>query len=297
MMKLLRMSIFVALALFVGISVPAPATAKIVIEVTATEPEYAGQDRAIWDLFEQENPNITIKITPINEDTEAAYQTRIAAGDPADIRTNIFFPNKDNYQVYANLLTLPVKNWEYLTYNGKMVFEQTSGIKNYAPSFNVQLGPFRTFIFYADEMRKAGLDPKNSVKTLADLDAFLAKLHTYVKTRSDLQYTFDAGWSANAWGRTHLEAVVVATGGTKEQMRDLFRGKIKWTDMQNNPFVPALKKMKEWYDKGYLPRKWWTRAWETEYETGFIAKKSILAFHGPWLFDKTLAQRPPSVPM
>ena len=43
---------------------------EIVIEVSATQPEYFAQDRAIWDLYEEENPNVKIELFSINEDTE-----------------------------------------------------------------------------------------------------------------------------------------------------------------------------------------------------------------------------------
>ena len=58
--------------------------------------------------------------------------------------------------------------------------------------------------------------------------------------------------------------VALAAGGlgaSKQDVRDLYTGKIKWTDLDNNPYVPFFAFLKEIYDAGYLPENWWTREW------------------------------------
>lgn len=280
-----------ALTLALVYSGQARAVDVVELEVSATQPEYMAQDRAIWDLYEEENPNVKIKLFPINEDTEAAYQARVAAGDPADIR-GLLFPTQDNYKTYMNLLEVDFPWWDRLTYDAKTIFEKTFGVKGYAPAVNVRAGLFFSFIYYADEMDKAGLDPKKSVKTVDDLRDLLEKLKAYVETRDDLEYVLDTGWHPRAWGRWMVEAWGVGLGASKQEMIDLFTGKIEWTDEAKNPLVPVFKLMKEFTDKGYFPAKWWTRGWEQEYESSFIGRKSILTYHGPWMWNKTLAQQP-----
>lgn len=262
----------------------------VVLEVSATQPEYFAQDRAIWDLYEDENPNVKIELLTINEDTEAAFQARVAAGDPPDIR-GLTFPTQDNYQTYVNLLDIDFPWWDKANYDARTIFEQTHGIKGYAPAFNVQGGLFLNFIYHADEMQKAGLDPK-SIKNVDDLRAFLEQLKAYVETRDDVEYVLDIGWHPRFWGRWMLEAWSLGLGATKGDMRDLWTGKVKFTDKENNPLVPALELVKEFTEKGYLPDNWWNRAWEQEFESSFITEKSIFAYHGPWLWNKVLAQNP-----
>ena len=276
---------------FAVVGLTGMATAQeTVLEVSATQPEYFAQDRAIWDLYEEENPGVKIDLFAINEDTEAAFQARVAAGDPPDIR-GLTFPTQDNYKTYLNLSEIDFPWWDRANYDARQIFEQTHGVKGYAPAFNVQGGLFLNMIYYADEMKMAGLDPK-SVKSVDDLRALLETLKIYVDGRDDLEYVLDIGWHPRFWGRWMLEAWAVGLGASKEDVRDLWTGKIAWTDEANNPLVPALQLAKEFTEKGYFPKNWWNRAWEQEFEASFITGKSILAVHGPWLWNKVMAQNP-----
>lgn len=262
----------------------------VVLEVSATQPEYFAQDRAIWDLYEEENPDVKIELFSINEDTEAAFQARVAAGDPPDIR-GLTFPTQDNYKTYLNLLEIDFPWWDKANYDARTIFEQTHGVEGYAPAFNVQGGLFLNVIYHADEMEKAGLDPK-SVENVDDLREMLEKLKAYVETRDDLEYVLDIGWHPRFWGRWMLEAWGISLGASKGDFRKLWTGEIAFTDQENNPLVPALKLVREFTEKGYFPDNWWNRAWEQEFESSFITEKSILAVHGPWLWNKVLAQNP-----
>lgn len=285
--RALRLAGTIATAVLLG---GAAAGAQTVLEISATQPEYFAQDRAIWDLYEDENPGVTIELFSINEDTEAAYQARVAAGDPADMRS-LVFPTRDNYQTYMNLLEIDYPSWDLFTYDIRSIFEQTAGVEGYLPAINVRDGLFFTFVYYADRMEEAGLDPK-SVETVDDLRAFLEELKTYVESQDDLEYVLDIGWQPRVWGRWMLEAWGIGMGATKQDFRDLWTGEIRWDDVERNPFVPALELSKEFTEKGYFPPNWWNRAWEQEYEASFISQRSILGYHGPWLWNKTLAQNP-----
>lgn len=289
MMKWIMGSGLVAWSAAIGITTMAHAQ-EVVLEVSATQPEYFAQDRAIWDLYEEENPGVKIELMSINEDTEAAFQARVAAGDPPDIR-GLTFPTQDNYMTYVNLAELDFPWWDKANYDARTIFEQTHGVEGYAPAFNVQGGLFLNFIYHADELEKAGLDPK-TIKSVDDLRAFLEELKAYVGTRDDIEYVLDIGWHPRFWGRWMLESWGVGLGASKEDFRDLWTGKIAFTDKENNPLVPALELVREFTEKGYLPPNWWNRAWEQEFESSFITEKSIFAMHGPWLWNKVLAQNP-----
>lgn len=260
------------------------------LEVIATEPEYQAQDAAIWSIYERENPGVKINVVSVNEETEPAYSARVAGGNPADIRANIFFPTKDNYQIYYDVRNLDCVDWSLFSYDARSSFKQTHGI-DYQPSVNVQNNPFRSFVYYENVMQDAGLDPK-SITTLEELDAFLAALKEYVDRNPEMDIVLDAGFLPAAWGRFNNEIWATGFGATKQEVRDLYLGKIAWTDKDANPMVPFFEKLHEWYAKGYMPEKWWQRSWEQEFEASFINGRSALAFHGPWIFDKVLAQNP-----
>lgn len=265
---------------------------KVTIEVVSVQPEYIEQERQVWDIYMEENPNVDIKLISVNEDQVTAYMARIAANEgPAIMDRTIPIPDKTNYEIYVNLLDIEYPYWDQLTGNPKGVFEANTGIKGYVPSVNVlETFPF-TFLYYVDEMKKAGIDTSN-IKTWDDVDALLAELKAYVDKTDSLDYVLDTGWQNWVWGYCFPNVISVSLGSTNQEIVDLYTGKISWTDLDNNPVVPFFEKMKEYYDKGYLPHNWWTREWENDFEAGFINRKSIFTLHGPWIWDKTLAADP-----
>ena len=62
---------------------PAAAGGEVQLEVKSVQPEYSAQSRQIWDVYQEQNPNVKITLVDVNEDTQAAYDARIAAGNPA----------------------------------------------------------------------------------------------------------------------------------------------------------------------------------------------------------------------
>ena len=259
------------------------------IEVVASNPEYEAQEREAWSVYEKANPNVKIKLVSFND--ENALQTRIAGGDPPAICTRIYGElDKTTYKNYVNLMEINYPYLDKLQIDPKAGFEKETGIKDYMPTL-VTVGSWGrwAFLYHKDEMDKAGLNPRDTVKTMDDLDKFLVDLKGYVDKTPSIKYVWDTGWSGFIWGRSFMTAFAFAQGSDQNTINDLWSGKIAWDDMEKNPYVPVFKKIKEWYDKGYLPKEWWTRIWDTDFEAGFIAKKSIFTLHGPWLWDKVLA--------
>ncbi len=83
-----------------------PAAEEVTLDVMAPAPEYANAYREIWNVFESKNPGIKINLFSINEDTKAAYEAKIAAGQlPAMENTQDLqiTANKTNYQMFLNL--------------------------------------------------------------------------------------------------------------------------------------------------------------------------------------------------
>jgi ABC-type glycerol-3-phosphate transport system substrate-binding protein len=265
--------------------------APIVLDVRASQPEYMAKERQVWDLFESENPGIKINLFSVNEDEEAAFNARLAAGNPPAINLHAYAQSVPQSENLMDLRTIDFKWWGNFTYDVKNAWKNQFGVDK-LPILQYAAGPLASFIYYKDEMAKSGLDPQ-SIRTVSDLDTFLGKLKKYVDGRSDLRYVIAAGWHPWCWPYQFMSHLItVFDPQAQAKVAKLFTGKAKWTDLANNPYVPAFAKLKDWYDKGYLPKQFWTLAWEDDFEAAFIGHKAIMTFHGPWLWDKVEAANP-----
>jgi ABC-type glycerol-3-phosphate transport system substrate-binding protein len=262
------------------------AAKPVELEVVASQPEYASQEQEIWKMYTEANPHVTIKMTTVNEDTAAAFNTRIAAGDCPDIQSYVGV-SKDSYQTYQNLATINYPYWDLIQFDAKNLYSESNGTEaGYVPVMHPYSGVTFSFVYYEDLMDKTGLKPRDTIRTMADLDKFLADLKAASKA-NNIKYPLEMGWHSWCVFSQEIDELAVAMGANQTLLKDLWiNQKISWTDIANNPYVPAFQKLKEWYEKGYLPQKWWTRNWESDFEAGFIAKNSILAFHGPWIWSK-----------
>lgn len=266
----------------------------VVIELLLVEAEYTNQTAELLKLYTQENPHVTFKIHGWTEGQDAVWEARIAAGDPPHIFENAPANQitKDRYSFLWDLRQLEYPYWDRYPYDVRARWGEAFGVPNYLPILPVWAPVLRTFIYDAEKMEEAGLNPKETVRTPEDLDAFLANLKKYVDSKGgSLQYVFDMGWNPNGFGRGVPFALTTMVASLDEQY-DVWQGKIRWDDMERSPYAKSFALFKKWYDLGYFPRRFWTRQWEPDYEAGFIAGKSILTWHGPWLWDKYLAAKP-----
>jgi ABC-type glycerol-3-phosphate transport system substrate-binding protein len=165
---------------------------QVEITYVASQPEYEGQEKQIWAVFEEQNPDIKINMMSINESDSAAFVTRVVAGDPpADIMGNCAGAlSKDTYQHFVNLRDIDFEWWDNYTYDVKNQYAIITGIEDFTPTVNPFQGFKFSFIFYEDLMEEAGLDPKGTVRTLDDLRAFLADLKAYVDQDPDVEYVW-----------------------------------------------------------------------------------------------------------
>jgi ABC-type glycerol-3-phosphate transport system substrate-binding protein len=261
------------------------------LEVTFVGPEREAMYEEIWALYMEQNPHVEINLLLVEDAAIPAIEARIAAGDPPDMAQRWFNTNQFNYTNFVNLLEVDFPYWERITYDVAGAWETAFGIEDYVPGINIWQPPLSSFIYHADEMSKTGLNPRDTVRSMAALKAFLAKLKAYIDSRSDLSYVFDEGWHI-LWAELWPTMFVHALGHSPQELDELYLGRIRWDDMSNNPFVDYFRLFKDFYDRGIMPDKWSQRDWSAEYEAGFIGKKSIFTFHGPWLFDKVFAQDP-----
>ncbi len=258
----------------------------VTLEVVASQPEYAATEMEIWNIYMEENPHVTIDMISINEDTAAAYNTRVASGDAPDLILNAGV-DKNDYKTYQNLADIGYPYWDLITFDAINLYSTENGTEEgYVPCLNPFSGITFSFIYYEDEMEAAGLAPRDTVRSMDDFDAFLAELKTYVDASDSIKYTLDMGWHSWCVFNQQIDELAVAMGTNQTELTELWMGRTAWNDVEANPYVPAFEKLKEWYDMGYLPEKWWTRNWESDFEAGFTARSSILCFHGPWLWTK-----------
>ncbi|HML20892.1 MAG TPA: ABC transporter substrate-binding protein [Aggregatilinea sp.] len=267
----------------------------VTLDVIARQPEYLNLQRQIWDIFERENPGIKINLFAVNENEYAALQARIAGGYIPHIATTPTTTTDapvEAYSLYYNLSELSDEDfpwWDRWTFDIKNAFTDIYGVPG--PRSLEIMAPWTcTWHWHQDLMEEAGLDPR-SVTTWEEFQALIEQGTEWAKSRSDVDHFLDLGWHplvalvwTNAWALAFPE-------GQQENQNACWRGEKKFND-EDSPWRPVFQWLKDSYDKGILPESWWTREWEADFEASYIAKKSVMVFHGPWLWDKALAADP-----
>lgn len=290
-----RVGVLVIIMLLLSVHLFATASTEkpgvIELEVMGQQPEYQSNDEALWDLYMADHPGVNVTVREINEGQEEALAARVAAGNPPHLASRISpHPNPSNYTTFVNLLEVDAVNLDNVAVDLNALYEQALGVTGYVPALPFFGGVFWSFIYYEDVLEDAGLDA-STIRTWDDLDQFLAELKVYVDADPDISIVFDLGWDAWVTGNNLFDTWAISLGAEYSDLEDLFFGRINWTDLENNPYVPVFEKLKEYYELGYLP-EWWARNWETDYEAGMIAGNSVFGWHGPWLWGKILAERP-----
>lgn len=260
------------------------------IEVVLGTPEYVAIEKELWAAYEEKHPDVEFSVQGINEDGMPAFVARIAAGDVPDITPDQDpVPDKDNYKIYLDLRTIRYPHWsESVGFDGRTIWEKQFGIA-YTPGLVWRGGRYLSFVYFKEEMDKVGLDPRQTVRTFNDLENVLAKLKAYTAGNPQMSYALDIGWDSWLLGAHFFPALANALGGDMDAQEALLRGKTSWRDAEKNPYAKAFALLKDWTAKGYLPDRWWTRAWESDMETSFIGRKSLMIFHGPWIWAKASA--------
>lgn len=265
----------------------------VTIEVSDRHSEYHAQFRQVWDLYEEENPHVKVELFHVNEDTTKLFEARVASGDPPDmcVETHV---NQFSYKNFIDLNTIGYEHFDKWPFDYAAQYKQLLGIEDYIPVIGPFAGYNLTFVYYRDEMDKAGLNPRESVRTVQDLKEFLYNLKAYVDSRSDLEYVWDTGYHAGMWSDQYFLALFAGMFGAEIGKDDveLYFGRKRWDIKSDNIYVPVLELMKELTGDGILPSNWPSRQWEQDFENSFISRKSIFCFHGPWIWNKVFASDP-----
>jgi ABC-type glycerol-3-phosphate transport system substrate-binding protein len=275
----------------------APAAAEeVTLDVIASQPEYIDAEKQIWDVFTAENPNIKVNMYAVNEDTVGAFRAKIAGGYMPAITQPWALADQGvtatNYNTFVDVGKLDFPWFDRWTYDVKNAFSNVYGVPG-PRSLEVFAGFLFTWQYRTDLMAETGLDPRKDVKSWDDLKAFLEKGAAWVKAHPDkADHFWDLGWHGWVWGYNYLPMLPLAfADGQVEQQAACWTGKAKF-NAPDSPYRHTFEFLKEASDKKWVPDKCWTREWESDMEASFIANKSVMMLHGPWVWDKLLAANP-----
>ncbi|MEA3335035.1 MAG: ABC transporter substrate-binding protein [Chloroflexota bacterium] len=262
---------------------------EIVLDIRASQPEYLNAERQIWDIYEAQNPGVKVNLFAVNEDQVAAFEAKMAGGYVPAMDLHGAAVDAGNYQNYVNLLDVDFEWFDRWQYDVRTAAEELTGVPG-VYALDPFLGRFFTWQYHADLMEELGLDPRE-IQTQADLKQFLADCTAAVAERDDIDFCWDQGWHNWVWGGNYFGMWPLShADGQRDRQRDSFLGQIE--DPAEDPFRHSFEWIKEAYQSGWMPEEFWLREWETDMETSFIARKSLMMLHGPWTWDKMLAADP-----
>jgi ABC-type glycerol-3-phosphate transport system substrate-binding protein len=156
-------------------------------------------------------------------------------------------------------------------------------------SLDVFQGFVMTWQYNKELMDEAGLDPQADVKSWDDLKKWLDEGTAWVQTKDGVDWFYNQAWHNWIFGNNYMDAIPLAfADGQRDRQRDCWMGKAKF-NAEDSPYRHTYEFFVEANDKGWLPPSMWTRQWEGDMEASYIAGKSVMMLHGPWVWDKALA--------
>ena len=267
------------------------APAGEVVELDAMSlAEYEGPYREIWNVFNATHEGIKMNVFSINEDTAAAHEAKVAGGYlPAISLTQemqIFF-DANNYEMAVDLSSFDFPWWDRFTVDFKSAWPDLYDLSG-PRSLDPLQGYVFTWQYNADLMNEAGLDPQNDVKSWDDMKKWLDQGTKWAESRDDVDYFWNQAW--HNWVFWHYTEMwpLAWEDGSRERQKACYLGEAKF-NADDSPFRHTFEWYKEAYDNGWLPESFWTRLWEGDMEASYIAGKSVMMNHGPWVWDKALA--------
>ena len=268
----------------------APEAAAVTIDVMSLA-EYEAPYREIWNFFQSKNPGIKVNVFSINEDTAAAHEAKVAGGYlPAIELTQemqIFF-DKSNYEMAVDLSQINFEwwdRWEFDVKNAWADLHKLSGPR----SLDFFQGFAMTWQYNKELMDKAGLDPQADVKSWDDLKKWMDEGTKWAAGTDGVDWFYNQAWHNWIFGNNYTDAISLAfADGQRARHVDCWLGKANF-NAEDSPYRHYYEFFKEANDKGWIPPSMWTRQWEGDMEASYIAGKSVMMLHGPWVWDKALA--------
>ncbi len=274
---------------------PAPTTApaaagKVMLEVMALA-EYEAPYQEIWGVFNAGHEDIEVKVFSINEDTAAAHEAKVAGGYlPAIELTQemqIFF-DKNNYEMAVNLGELDFEWWDRWQFDVKNLWSNLHNLPG-PRSLDVFQGYVVTWQYNDELMQQSGLDPHRDVKTWADMQKWLAEGAAWAAKTDGVDWFYNQAWHNWVFGNIYTD--LIPTGyadGQRANQVDCWLGKAKF-NAEDSPYRHFYQFYLDAHKGGWMPPSMWTNVWEGDMEASYIAGKSVMMLHGPWVWDKALA--------
>jgi ABC-type glycerol-3-phosphate transport system substrate-binding protein len=146
-----------------------------------------------------------------------------------------------------------------------------------------------TWQYNKELMDESGLDPQADVQSWDDLKKWLDEGTAWVQTKDGVDWFYNQAWHNWVFGNNYMDAIPLAfADGGRDRQRDCWLGKAAF-NAEDSPYRHAYEFFVEANDKGWIPPSMWTRQWEGDMEASYIAGKSVMMLHGPWVWDKALA--------
>jgi ABC-type glycerol-3-phosphate transport system substrate-binding protein len=268
----------------------APAGEEVTLDIMSLA-EYEGPYREIWNVFEATHPDIKINVFSINEDTAAAHEAKVAGGYlPAIELTQemqIFF-DKNNYEMAVNLGELDFPWWDRWQFDVKNVWSDLHSLPG-PRSLDLFQGFVMTWQYNQELMDQAGLDPTRDVQSWDDLKVWLDEGTAWAANTDGVDWFWNQAWHNWIFGNNYMDAIPLAfADGQRDRQVEAWLGKAKF-NAEDSPYRHTYEFFVEANDKGWMPPSMWTRQWEGDMEASYIAGKSVMMLHGPWVWDKALA--------
>ena len=263
---------------------------KVVLEVMSLA-EYEASYQEIWNVFNNSNEDIEVSVFSINEDTAAAYEAKVAGGYlPAIELTQemqIFF-DKNNYEMALNLGEMDFPWWDRWQFDAKNAWSDLHGLPG-PRSLDVFQGYVVTWQYNDELMQQSGLDPHSDVKTWADLEKWLSEGAAWAAKTDGVDWFYNQAWHNWVFGNLYTDLLPTAfADGQRDRQVDCWTGKAKF-NAEDSPYRHYYEFFLKANDEGWMPPSMWTNVWENDMEASYIAGKSAMMLHGPWVWDKALA--------
>jgi ABC-type glycerol-3-phosphate transport system substrate-binding protein len=267
----------------------------VTLEFVSNLPEYENGHRQLLDVFEAENPGVTVNFFSFSEDTEAAYLAKVAGGYlssmeriPGNSGRNV---NKDNYTEWVNLGEIGFPWFDRWQYDVRNEWSNRFGLPG-PRTLDVFMGIVASFIYHKDIIDQMGWDPQRDIKTLDDLERFLDELVEFAEQDPNLEFGWDRGWINGFMYMRYMNLIPVAfPDGQRERQFDAWMGNAKF-NAEDSPYRHTFEFSKKAMERGWNSDGWWNREWEADQEATFSTKTSAMVMHGPWMWDKALAADP-----
>jgi ABC-type glycerol-3-phosphate transport system substrate-binding protein len=268
----------------------APAGEGVTLDVMSLA-EYEGPYREVWNVFESTHPGIKIDVFSINEDTAAAYEAKVAGGYLAAIELTqemqIFF-DKNNYEMAVDLSSIDFEWWDRWQFDVKNTWSDLHGLPG-PRSLDFFQGFVMTWQYNDELMQQSGLDPVKDVKTWEDLQKWLADGAEWAAKTDGVDWFWNQAWHNWVFGNNYMDMLPLAyADGGRDRQIDCWLGKAKF-NAEDSPYRHVYQFFLDANNNGWMPDSMWTRQWEGDMEASYIAGKSVMMLHGPWVWDKALA--------